>query len=272
MVSLQTTIQEETFRLFAAGEGQQEQSIYVYDGSFEGVLTCVFQAFARHEIPRSIVTESDLQLSLFQEFLVFPTDEEQAFRVRRSVSLRFGEETYESMQRVFLSDDPEKGIILYRYLSLLYKEGKSQINNLCHPVVAAFCKINGYVAKEIQYHRQFIRFAKMPNDVYIARISPRASVVPLLMDYFTARFNTQSFLIYDEVHHMAGIFDTLDWRLVVGENLTLPEEESDEIAYQHMWKCFYDAICNRERLNPGLRRQLMPKRFWGHLSEMNPLR
>jgi probable DNA metabolism protein len=271
MLSLQAMIQEETLRLSAMSDMQQQQSTYVYDGSFEGMLTGIFQAFARHETPLSIVCEEHLQLSVFDECLVLSTDEEQAFRVRRSISLRFGEEAYEAIRRVFLSDDPEKDIIIYRYLSLLYKQGRAQITNLSHPVIAAFNKIDNYVLKETQYHRQFIRFAKMPNNVYVARISPRACVVPLLMDYFATRFNTQPFLIYDETHHMAGIFDMKDWRLVRGEELILPKEESDEVAYQQMWKRFYDAICNRERFNPGLRRQLMPKRFWGHLSEMNPL-
>ena len=38
---------------------------YLYDGSYEGFLCCVFESFENHEIPSDILAETDAQLSLF---------------------------------------------------------------------------------------------------------------------------------------------------------------------------------------------------------------
>jgi probable DNA metabolism protein len=250
---------------------QDEGAVYIYDGSLEGLLTGIFKAFEQHERLMALATEEHLQLSLFRPCRSISTDEGCACRVRRGISSRLGEGTYESVRRVFSSDDPDKGIIIYRYLLLLFKQGRQHATDRAHPAVAAFDGLERQVGNEIHQWYQFIRFSRMSNGIYVARITPKANVVPHLMAYFAARFNVQPFLIYDEVHAVVGVFDQQDWRLVITGDLTFPEEETDEIAYQRMWKRFYDAICNEERHNPGLRRQLMPKRFWSQMSEMNPL-
>jgi hypothetical protein len=38
----------------------------------------------------------------------------------------------------------------------------------------------------------------------------------------------------------------------------VPAFSQEELAYRRLWKGFYDAIAIKERINPDLRRQLMP--------------
>ena len=37
---------------------------YIYDGSFEGILTAIYHAYYNKEIPEQILSEDDLQESL----------------------------------------------------------------------------------------------------------------------------------------------------------------------------------------------------------------
>ncbi len=37
------------------------------------------------------------------------------------------------------------------------------------------------------------------------------------MNHFAARFNIQPFIIYDENHHVAGVYDGEDWSLVADD-------------------------------------------------------
>ena len=63
--------------------------------------------------------------------------------------------------------------------------------------------------------RQFVRFQHLAGegaDVWFARVNPKASVVPLIMDHFVERLGVQPFIIYDEVHHLAGVYDGGDWQ------------------------------------------------------------
>lgn len=41
----------------------------------------------------------------------------------------------------------------------------------------------------------------------------------------------------------------------------------DERLFQRLWKGYFDAMTIRERINPRLQRQMMPKRFWRFLTE-----
>lgn len=56
--------------------------IYVYDGSFEGLLTAVFESFESRELPCSIVAEDEFVPTLFSSKTV-DTDPQKADRVRR---------------------------------------------------------------------------------------------------------------------------------------------------------------------------------------------
>ena len=38
--------------------------VYIYDGTYEGLLTCIFESFSRKEIPRDIQVNGQAQLSL----------------------------------------------------------------------------------------------------------------------------------------------------------------------------------------------------------------
>lgn len=61
---------------------------------------------------------------------------------------------------------------------------------------------------------RFQHLAGEGADVWFARVNPKASVVPLIMDHFVERLGVQPFIIYDEVHHLAGVYDGGDWQLV----------------------------------------------------------
>ncbi|MDD3778627.1 MAG: DUF4130 domain-containing protein, partial [Proteiniphilum sp.] len=42
---------------------------------------------------------------------------------------------------------------------------------------------------------------------------------------------------------------------------------ADEKLFQELWKGYFKAMTIKERINPRLQRQHMPKRFWKYLTE-----
>ena len=40
--------------------------IYRYDGSFEGLMCCVYESFYKREMPLSIISREEAQQSLFE--------------------------------------------------------------------------------------------------------------------------------------------------------------------------------------------------------------
>ena len=56
--------------------------VYLYDGSFEGFLCCVFESFAQHEIPFAVWTPERETATLYP-FKDIATDHEKAQRQQR---------------------------------------------------------------------------------------------------------------------------------------------------------------------------------------------
>ncbi|MDR2714782.1 MAG: TIGR03915 family putative DNA repair protein [Coriobacteriales bacterium] len=246
--------------------------VYLYDGSLEGLFSAIFQAFKLKQYPENIVTEDNLQLSLLGSYVPILPNLSEAERVRTSILEKLGREAYTDITQVFLSDNAKKGGIILRYLQYLFVKGRRGRNHLAHPAVAAFEVVLNEVSKEAHYFRQFVRFSQTQEGIFFSKIDPKAGVVPLIMNHFAARFNVQPFMIYDERHQMAGVFDTKRWWLVdtAEQELNLPENAAIEDDFQALWQCFFDTIAIEERRNPVCQRNFMPKRFWGNMCEQIP--
>lgn len=61
--------------------------IYQYDGSFEGLLCCVFESYTKKERPTAILRDGDDEPSLF-EIRAVTTDRAHAQRIYRSLYKR----------------------------------------------------------------------------------------------------------------------------------------------------------------------------------------
>ncbi len=245
---------------------------YTFDGTTEGLLTAVFMAYARHEDPQDIAREDTLQPRLGQSVIAVETKPELAQRVRVGIQKRGGRYAWELVLHASLVDDADAPTTVYRFVRLVM--GRSAAANamlaheLTNPVVGRMIELDRFVRNERHHMLQFLRFEHMRGDIWFACCNPKANVVGLLMDWFAGRFNTQRFIIYDEAHCMAGVFDGESWMLVSTEEVTLPERSTEEATMQAAWKGFYDAVSIPIRYHPELRRQFMPKRFWKNILEV----
>ena len=61
-------------------EAHVTDTAYCYDGSFAGFLCCVFESYARKEIPAEVCPPEEGQLNFFGTRQIF-TDEQHARRV-----------------------------------------------------------------------------------------------------------------------------------------------------------------------------------------------
>lgn len=249
---------------------------YLHDGTLEGLFSCIFEAYSRHEQPEDIVAEAEYEPRLGQSAVFVETSMERAERVRNGIEQIAGRRTLTVIARAFASDDADKGAAIYALVRqavdsrLRRTSRRSIMDDLADPVVARVAALCKRTENEAEKLRQFARFSHLNNGVWFARCNPNASVVPFVMRHFAARFNIQPFIIYDEVHCLAGVYDGDGWYLVKDVIEQVPEAaEGDEYA-QALWQRFYDAVSIESRYHPELRRNFMPMRLWKHLPEMRP--
>ena len=252
-----------------------DEIAYLYDGTLEGLLSAVFAAYERHEDPDEVVAEQAYRPRLAQESLCVPTDFGRACRVRRGVEKAAGTEAFRAVQRASLCEDYQVGTAVYRFIRYVMsrpREARSApvLDELANPSVAPLAALARRASNEAEKMRQFIRFSHLENGVWYARCNPNVSVVPLVMGHFSARLNDQPFIIYDERHHLAGIYDGRRWSLVRGDAVNVPACAEGEQLMREAWKRFYDALSIDARYNPELRRHFMPHRLWDNLTELEP--
>lgn len=245
---------------------------YVYDGTTEGLLSAVFQTYALHEQPQDMVREDLLQLRLGQSIRFIDTDAALAQRVKVGICKRAGRSAWEVVLHASLADDPCAGMAVYRFVRFIMTRpaasNRGLVRDLSHPVAGPVAKLSRSVMNERHLMQQFLRFEHFENDLWFARCNPKANVVPLLMDWFSGRFNEQRFVIYDEVHHVAGIYDGSSWCLARTDEVHMPLHAQDEALMQRAWKGFYDAVSIPARYHPELRCHFMPKRLWRNILEV----
>ncbi|MBC8545787.1 TIGR03915 family putative DNA repair protein [Clostridiaceae bacterium NSJ-31] len=239
--------------------------IYRYDGSFDGLLCCVFESYARRETPLDIRPADDPQAVLFPTHEV-PTDADHAQRVFASLQKRISSEAQRQVQYAFLSCADDKALLIYRFIRLGLRHGARVMSMLTNDTVCAVDKAVRALLNERHHLLEFLRFSDF-KGVLVATIEPKNFVLPLMQEHFCSRFPEERFLIYDKAHGMALIYRPYSAQIFSIEQLELPEADEYELAYRRLWKQYYNSIAIETRYNPRCRMGHMPKRFWGHMTE-----
>ena len=102
-----------------------ESSVYyIYDGSFDGLLSVIYEAVYSKTTPSGIGTEEELQLSFNTRYVKVSTNLSHARRVYEAIHKKIGSFGMNRLYYVFLSDEKEKDLIIYKYMMLGFKNGE----------------------------------------------------------------------------------------------------------------------------------------------------
>ena len=253
-------------------------TVYTFDGTMDGLLTAVFDAYALHEQPEQLLKSGDA-LPLFCEHLYHvTTDEEKARRVWTGLEKHLPREAMKLISVSWLSELPELPTPLFLYIYKVFRQGDIS-HNFADDDVLSVIDIAHSVLHEQLRMKQFIRFQKAKDGTYLAVVSPDHNVLPLITDHFSDRFNDQPWLIYDAKRHYGFYYDgktvihiTFEDEASVPfslENGKLNEAvlSNDDQLLQDLWRTYFKAICIKERMNPRKQLKDMPRRYWKYMTE-----
>ena len=247
-----------------------------YDQTFEGLLTVVFDAYARRQFPEGLLGEEE-PVPLFGEVaLTVVTDTAKADRVWKGLGKHISASARSALTCVWLSEMPEVDRLLFRYMRKAIDSTRSIELNFGDPDVLAVSKLWRKVNNERERTLQFFRFQKAADGTYFAAVAPLYNVLPLVLAYATDRFADQRWLLYDLKRSYGYYYDLREATEVrfneseghLKEGLLSPDiMDKEEVLFQRMWKAYFQSIAIQERLNPRLQRQHMPQRFWAYMPE-----
>lgn len=243
--------------------------IYIYDGSYEGLLTSVFEAYSRKENPKMICEDGVMQQGLLDDYINIETNADKADRVYNGIVKKVNKLTAENTYIAYLSHQTDKGKIIYEYikLAMIYKNNVD--NYLTNKYVDLLTKMNRYTTRENHKFLGFIRFSVMEGGVQYAKIKPINNILTLCAPHFTDRLKGIPFVIHDTNRDIAAVYDTNTLYYVNAKGFIPPEISVKEETYRELWRVFYKTICIEPRRNEKLRQQLMPKRYWDNITELD---
>ena len=150
-------------------------TVYRYDGSFEGFLCCVFESYVNKESPAAFQTAEDLNPTLFPIQWV-ESNEAHAQRILRSINRRSAY-ALELVEKGFLTCAEEREMMLYRFIRALYDFGPDLVRRLSdeavHPLVKAVRHLDG----EVHLLRGFTRFSDL-GGALVGEIAPKTGPSP----------------------------------------------------------------------------------------------
>ncbi len=240
--------------------------IYITDGTFEGILTAVFEAYKNKEEPESIVTKQYFQALLGSEIREIETDHEKYDRVYNSIITKMSYEVLELIYKAWLSEHRDVGIAIYRYIKIGLKIGRKVISYLQNPDVQMINDLSQKVSKEVHLFIGILRFNKLKNGIYYAQIEPDNNIVMLIAGHFVDRLSDQPWIIHDVKRNLSALFDT-NQVIFSTENISIPADYKDDKEFEILWKKYFKAIAIESRINPKLQRSFMPRRYWKNLTE-----
>lgn len=252
-------------------------TIFIYDKTFEGLLTCIFDAYFKKSFPDFLLSEKDSLPLFYDELITIYTDNEKSSRVWICLQHKLSKLALSCLAACWLSELPNIDIIMFRYIHKVIDAKQSIELNFGDPDVLEISKIGRKVGQEKGRIIQFLRFQKTIDGIYFAAIEPLYNVLSLVIEHLKRRFKDQKWLIYDMKRNYGYYYDLSEVKEITFDNLKdiqfisglLNENimDKDEKLFQQLWKEYFKAITIQERINPKLHRQNMPVRFWKYLIE-----
>ena len=242
--------------------------VYVYDGSFDGLLSVIFDAFSRREVPEHIFTYANEENTLFAVHQVENT-EDKAKRVGKWLK-GFSSEVFTVFYYGYLTCIKNKEMELLMLAIKLNKEGKNAIFDVSSRAVHNINK--GILALKNESHLfcGFVRFAEY-NGVLVSEIQPKNVVLPVILKHFETRFPNENYMIIDRTNKTILVHDRRGSHMVPYTDYELPPIPPNELMIQNLWCGFYDTASIELRQNLRCRMGHMPKRYWATMTEMKDL-
>ncbi len=247
----------------------------VYDGTYEGWLTAIFDIYAYKLTDVVFSSEEASPALLFGTTHSVITDEQKAERVLTGLQKRLSAEGLTQLYKTYLSDIDRPEEVMCRFVRHVFDSPHNIEEDFAHPAVWKVKQAAKRVKREAHRMEAFVRFKLTNDQLYYAIIEPDCDVLPLIAPHFQSRYADQRWFIYDAKRRY-GIYYDLETVTTVAiefqhgratSQLLVEISDEREEFYQELWRRYFKSVTIEARKNRRLQLQHMPKRYWKHLTE-----
>lgn len=246
----------------------------IYDGTFEGLLTAVFEVYDRKLDKVNLQKNGTDTSAMFEDKLQVITDEARANRVLKGLSRKISAMGVQRLYAAHLAEMDGEDNNLMGYLRYAFDAKQNIEEDYGNKYVMRVSEMVRMVRREKHRMEAFVRFQKLKDDTFYAGVEPDFNVLPLLIRHFKSRYADQKWIIFD-IRRKYGIyynlhnceFISLDFANDSKPSDVMAAFTEDESIYQHLWKNYFTSVNIPSRKNTKLHVRHIPKRYWKHLTE-----
>ncbi len=250
---------------------------FIYDGSYQGLFTAIFEIYERKCKDASIIKADKLKALCFSENIQVYTDSEKAARVMKGLRKKISQECFANIYRCYLSELTGIENTILQFVQYAFSSDQNIEDNFGNASVLDIVQTSRKVGREKHRFEAFVRFESIGDKFFYAPIDPDYNVLPLIVPHFKRRYADQDWIIYDTkrkygVHYdqqteqvnEAVIDFTMDSTDLTPTGILF---DPDEVLYQNLWKNYFKSVNIPIRKNTKLHLKHVPKRYWKYLVE-----
>ncbi|MEI8033599.1 MAG: TIGR03915 family putative DNA repair protein [Chlorobiaceae bacterium] len=238
---------------------------FLYDGSPDGLLSAIAWILEDEAEPESAMLAMR-QDTLFEEGLFIASDEARA----EAFFSRMKQHAPDAARIIYffmLSEKEGMETSLLRYAALALRHGDAVKGYLTHPAVNDILKTSRKASRELHRMEGLLRFEKLRDGAYLAKMEPDCNIIQPLAWHFSRRLRAEHWFLYDLKRSCAAQWSQGQLRFGTIEQFTAPALSLDEKKVQALWKTFFNTIAIPDRKNPRLQKSNMPAKYWKYLTE-----
>jgi probable DNA metabolism protein len=246
----------------------------IYDGTFEGLLTAVFEIYDRKLLHVKLIKGEWHSTAMFEEVIQVITDENRATRVLRGLRKKLSAAGVQRLYIAHMAEMENEECAIIGFIRYVFDSDINVEEDYGNKYVMRLSEILKMVRREKHRMEAFIRFQKLKDETFYATVEPDFNVLPLLIRHFKNRYTDQKWIIYDLKRRYGIHYDlhdtqyiSLDFSEVGKPTDVVSAFTEDEKIYQHLWKNYFTSVNIVARKNTRLHLRHIPKRYWRHLTE-----
>lgn len=256
--------------------------VYIFDGTYGGLLSAVFEAFANKEFSVTLSVEEQFQPAFFDGHRTVETDRHKVQRILTGLEKHLARAQVMDLWKAFLAEDLRVSNTIFRLMITIFRGNPRILHNYGDEDALYLSQTLRKISRERHRMKAFIRFQKSDNGMYVAVVEPDFNVLPLIIPFFGNRYSDQPWLIYDAKRKYGIHYD-----LSSVTEVTLSPQQANALAthssvieldpkdsmYEQLWHSYFKSTNIEARKNLKLHLRHVPKRYWKYLPEkMNELK
>lgn len=242
---------------------------FLYDGTFDGFLTIVFDCYSTKTLPQKIENDQTYHNNFLDNTIFIPADYEKSERIFKGIEKNICYDALSNSYYAFLSNEKDKEINILKYLCDGFDIGPKINTMLTISYVYKVIAMKRKSCSECHKLKGLLRFIEIGNNLFYASIHPDNNIIEILGHHFIKRLPSQNFIIHDKNRNLGFLYNGKTYQIQEIPKFYLPDISEKEQTYQNLWKCFFKSVTIEERTNRKCQMQFMPKKYWKDLIE-NP--